>query len=97
MAIIENVIVGVVVGVPATVIGVLGYRRSKQADEAAEESGTIAQIISGLNVLVANYRTDNAELRERMAGLEQCYEERVELKRKVAHLEAELAAERLHP
>lgn len=95
MPILENVIVGVAVGVPATALGWFGYRRSKQADDVAEEQGTIAQIISGLNALNANLRSDNDELRARFVQMEDCIRERAELRTKIVGLEAQLAIERL--
>lgn len=95
MAILENVVVGVAVGIPATALGWFGYRRSKQADEVADEQGTIAQIISGLNALNANLSADNAELRARFVQMEDCLKERAELRVQIVSLQAQLAAEKL--
>lgn len=64
-------VVGVIVAIPATAIGYIGYRRSVHNDKVAEEAAiattqntSIGQVIDGLNTIVFNLREDNKALRE---------------------------------
>lgn len=69
-------IIGLVIGVPSFILGVLGYRRAVKVDKAtntaamiAAQSGTTAQIIAGLNVLIENLQEDNKTWRENFKEL----------------------------
>jgi hypothetical protein len=57
---------GLLIATVATVVPYLLYRRSKAADAAAREAGSIGQIHTGLQLLVENLRELNAEQQERL-------------------------------
>lgn len=72
VALFENpVVVGILVAIPSSALGFLGYRRSRHNDLVAEQAGiattqntSIGQVIAGLDGLVANLQEDNKALRE---------------------------------
>lgn len=64
-------VIGLLVAIPSSALGYLGYRRSRQNDLVAEQAGiattqntSIGQVIAGLDGLVANLQEDNKALRE---------------------------------
>lgn len=67
----DAVIQAILIGLPATVLGFLAYRRSRKVDAVAEQSGIAnetragtAQIIEGLNSLVDALQEDNKTFRD---------------------------------
>lgn len=67
---IHPVIQAILIGLPATILGILAYRRSRKVDAVAEQSGVatetragIAQIIQGLNDMIENLQEDNQVFR----------------------------------
>lgn len=63
-------VIGVIIGIPATAIAVLGYRRSVRTDAIAAQSDVaenkregVEQVIEGLNKLLGNVQNDNEALR----------------------------------
>lgn len=96
------VIVALVVTIFPLALGYLGYRQSQKVDAIAAqagiatvESGTISQVIDGLNKLVGNLQQDNAVLRsissEMHARVIECQAELTVVIKKCEHLEAQLA------
>jgi hypothetical protein len=65
---------GLLLGTLATVVPFLLYRRSKQADAAAREAGTIGQIHTGLQLLVENLRELNVEQQQRLDTQDERFE-----------------------
>lgn len=63
------IVIGLAIGVPSFILGILGYRQSKKASKKAADSEDISQIIAGLNSLVTNLQADNASLREQLEKL----------------------------
>jgi len=70
------VVIGLLIGLPSAVLGYLAYRRGTRSDKAAAQatisiaqSGSVSQIIDGLNKLVDALQDDNAALR---AAQERC-------------------------
>jgi hypothetical protein len=69
--VLENpAIVGLIVGLPAFILGCLAYLRSRNVDAVAEQAGAashdieqVGQVIDGLNKLIANLQEDNKNLR----------------------------------
>ena len=62
--------VGLVVAIPSLLLGYLAFKQSQKVDAtvaqagiATVESGTIGQVIDGLNKLVSNLQADNSVLR----------------------------------
>ena len=93
----NSVIQALLIGLPATMLGALAYRRSRKVDAVAEQSGVAtenragtAQIIQGLNDLVSNLQTDNKVFREDIKYLDQRLDnliaEREELRKEIARL-----------
>lgn len=83
--------VGLVIALPATAIGYLGYRRSRNLDRVAEQAGiattnvtSIGQVVDGLNKVIDNIRTDNDDLRKEIRELRQTVRE---LNRRIDELE----------
>lgn len=69
----DPIVVGVVVGLPATGLGWLGYRRSIRLDRLAVQAATIKEggtttqtIIDGLDRMIVRLQEDNRILRERI-------------------------------
>lgn len=71
-SLIENpIVVGLFVGGPATVFGIIAIRRTNKLDQTAvvdtataTADATTKTIIGGLNTLIDNLQEDNRELRE---------------------------------
>lgn len=68
--------VGLVIALPATAIGYLGYRRSRNLDRVAEQAGiattnvtSIGQVVDGLNKIIVNLQEDNEDLRGEVISL----------------------------
>lgn len=87
----------VAIGLPATILGYLAYRRSRRVDAVAEQSGAVTetragteQIIQGLNDLIDNLQTDNKTFRDDIRyltlRLDTIAAERDRLKKEVARL-----------
>lgn len=64
-------IIGLVIGVPSFIIGILGYRRATKIDKATEnaaviaaQTGSVGQVIAGLNDIIDNLQDDNKIWRE---------------------------------
>lgn len=63
-------VVGLIIALPASILGYLGYRRSRGIDEAAKQAGiatghaaSIGQVVDGLNGVIAVLQEDNKVLR----------------------------------
>lgn len=93
----DIVIQATLIGLPATILGILAYRQSRKVDAVAEQSGVAtetragtAQIIEGLNNLVDNLQEDNKVFRDELKYLTQTLGavvlERDELRKEVARL-----------
>jgi hypothetical protein len=72
----QPAVIGLLVGLPSAALGYLAYRQSQKKDKIAEqagiatvESGTIGQVIGGLNDLVGRLQEDNAILRTKVDHL----------------------------
>ena len=96
--------VGLVLAMPSSILGYLVYKQSQKADETAKqggiatvESGTIGQVIDGLNKLVDNLQTDNEVLRTNIdtlnTKLTRVIEYCEELKLEIAKLSTKLLKE----
>lgn len=72
MSLISNpMIVGLIVGLPTTVFGIIAYRRAEKLDEEAArvvvitaQGEGIQRLIDGLNRMITNLQTDNKIGRE---------------------------------
>jgi uncharacterized coiled-coil protein SlyX len=71
MTTMQQVLYAIVAGVPALILGILAYRRSKKVDAVAQQSGAAtesragtAQIIEGLNEIIDSLQEDNKMWRE---------------------------------
>lgn len=69
----EQALYALLIGLPATVLGLLAYRRSRKVDAVTEQAGVASesragtgQIIEGLNQLIDNLQDDNREFREEL-------------------------------
>lgn len=69
-------VVGLVVGLPTSIFGIIAYRRAEKLDEEAAQAAAIAvhgdavqRVIDGLDRMVANLQTDNKIGRELAADL----------------------------
>lgn len=69
-------IIGLVIGVPSFIIGILGYRRANKIDKATEtaamiaaQTGSVSQVITGLNTLIENLQEDNKAWRDNFREL----------------------------
>jgi septal ring factor EnvC (AmiA/AmiB activator) len=67
----QQVVYGLVVGLPSFLLGYLAYRRSRKVDAISAQSGVAtetragtAQIIEGLNQLIDQLQDDNRSFRE---------------------------------
>lgn len=77
MSLLSNpMVIGLIVGLPASVFGFLAYRRSEKLDDKASQVAVIAiqgegvqRVIDGLDRIVINLQTDNKEARELAADL----------------------------
>jgi hypothetical protein len=74
-------VLALVAAFPSLLLGYLAYKRAQKVDAIAEqagiatvESGTIGQVIDGLNRLIANLQTDNEVLRNALAYCEKLRE-----------------------
>lgn len=64
-------VVGLIIGIPTFILGWLGYRRAIKVDKSAEnaaviaaQTGSVGQVIAGLNQLIENLQDDNKVWRE---------------------------------
>lgn len=64
-------VIGLIIALPATILGYLGYRHSKGIDAAALQAETeagevtsVQQVIDGLSTAFKNVQSDNSVLRE---------------------------------
>lgn len=69
-------VVGLLIGIPSFLLGWLGYRRAVKVDKATENSaviatqtGSVGQVIAGLNGLIENLQEDNQVWRENFKEL----------------------------
>lgn len=69
-------IVGVIVGIPSFILGILAYHQSRKVDRITEKQGVasanitaVNQVIDGLNQLIDNLQADNKLLREGISNL----------------------------
>lgn len=67
----SQVIQAILIGLPATALGLLAYRRSRKVDAVAEQSGIVTesragtqQVIEGLNHIIDNLQEDNKSFRQ---------------------------------
>lgn len=85
-------IIGLIIGVPSFIIGILGYRRANKIDKATEnaamiaaQTGSVSQVIAGLNALIENLQEDNKawrdNFRELTATLAEVVKERDQLQK----------------
>lgn len=58
-------VVGLVIAIPATILGYLGYRRSRDMDAAAKQAG----VVGGWNDFIKTVQDDNRSLREEVKGI----------------------------
>lgn len=90
-------IIGLIIGVPSFIIGILGYRRATKIDKATENAAVIAaqtgmqgQIIDGLNQWIDNLQDDNKSFREDLKHLTQrltdCSKENEAIKKEMSRL-----------
>lgn len=90
-------VIGLIIGIPSFIIGILGYRRASKVDKSTETSAVIAaqtgmqgQIIGGLNQWIDNLQDDNKSFREDLKLLTQrltdCSKENEELKKEMSRL-----------
>jgi predicted ATP-grasp superfamily ATP-dependent carboligase len=70
------IIVGLIVGIPTSLLGYKAYRRAEALDKAAAQAATIAasgdavqRVIDGLDHMVNNLQVDNREVRARASDL----------------------------
>lgn len=93
----QQVVYGLVIGLPSFLLGYLAYRRSRKVDAVSAQSGIAtetragtAQIIEGLNQLIDNLQDDNRLFREDIKyltlRLDAISKERDELRRKLNRL-----------
>lgn len=75
-------VVGLIIALPASILGYLGYRRSRGVDEAAKQAGdatrnatSIGQVVDGLNSVIAAVQSDNVDLRNEVKSLKHTVEE----------------------
>lgn len=68
---LTEVIASLVIGLPATVLGCLAYRRGSKTDDVAQENIEMGQIYAGYGGLIQNLQDDNADLRLRLAAANQ--------------------------
>lgn len=66
----------------SVIVGVLVYRRGSKADKIAEQAGiattnvtSIGQVVDGLNKVIINVQSDNADLRTRVISLQETVDE----------------------
>lgn len=64
-------VAGLIIGIPASILGWLGYRRAVRIDKSTEnaaiiaaQTGSIGQVITGLNQIIDNLQDDNKVWRE---------------------------------
>lgn len=69
-------IVGLGIGIPSFILGLLGYRRAVKVDKSvanaaviAAQTGSVGQVIAGLNQLIENLQEDNKVWRENFREL----------------------------
>lgn len=90
--ILQNpIVVGLLVGIPTTLLGILAFRRTQRLDkvaaQAAEAQASSAQVqtlVSGLNAMIDRLQDDNKILRTNVEVLTQQYDV---LKRSCSDLE----------
>lgn len=89
------IIVGLVVGIPTSLLGFSAYRRAERLDRAASQAAVIAaggeavqRVINGLDQIVENLQVDNKEgrelVRELRIQLQECHDAYAALKRMTA-------------
>lgn len=71
------IIIALIAGLPAFILGILAYTRARKVDEVTEQSGVVSQqvagvnqVIEGLNRLILNLQEDNRLLRENVMALD---------------------------
>lgn len=71
-------LVGLIVGLPATVLGVIALRRTMKVDRDAAATAAISagataarDVVKGLNTLIDNLQEDNQMLRKEQARLQE--------------------------
>lgn len=77
MSILQNpIIVGLLVGLPTIILGILAYRRSVKLDQAArdaaealERASSSKMVIDGLNIIIKRLQEDNEVLRSEIRTL----------------------------
>lgn len=90
-------LVGLLVGIPSFILGVLAFYRALKSDKAAAQSvfattqmAAIDQVIKGLNQIIDTLQADNKELRETIndlgVKLKEILEERELLKEEIRKL-----------
>ena len=79
--------IGLLIAIPSVSLGWLAYRRSKRSDETAAQSGTITQVYTGLDRIIAALQADNADLRSRLGKLDQLESDVRQLRNRVSGLE----------
>lgn len=69
-------VVGLIIGIPTFILGWLGYRRAVRVDKSTEnaavvaaQTGSVGQVISGLNDLIESLQEDNKIWRENFKEL----------------------------
>lgn len=69
-------VIGLVIGIPSFILGVLGYKRAVRVDKSIEnaaviaaQTGSVSQVIAGLNNLIENLQEDNKVWRENFKEL----------------------------
>jgi hypothetical protein len=67
---VENVVIGLIIGMPSFYLALQGYKRWKKADIIAEATGSTAQIYAAMNQIADNLRTDNNDIRVRVGALQ---------------------------
>lgn len=94
-------VIGLLVGLPSSLLGYLIYRRSRELDEAAEQAGiataqreSIGQVVDGLNRIITALQEDNAFLRTEVSvgreDVKACLRKVSDLRRRVDELEMDL-------
>lgn len=69
-------VVGLIIGIPTFILGWLGYRRAVRVDKSTEnaavvavQTGSVGQVISGLNDLIESLQEDNKIWRDNFKEL----------------------------
>lgn len=69
-------VIGLIIGIPSFILGWLGYKRAVKVDKSVEnasviaaQTGSVAQIITGLNSVIDNLQEDNKIWRDNFKEL----------------------------